>query len=1473
MSYEYDNDDDGYEMADDGAVIKSPHQQVSIHRSGSIHISSLGGTGKMEIGNNNNNNNNSTSTNHHHQPSEYNYNTLPHPQPPTNTPPTHVDSPSPPPTAYLNPSMSNDSSNTITTQLGDKIRRQAAQLQELQAAMNESQAYARLCEQRVCDLHPDHPLPVTEDSLGVASPQSRNNGGRNNNRPAAHNTGGVAKLRREKVALEQATTQLEKQLRTARTKVTEASRNLKEVRQQANAKDRELSFQRKKILKLEGTVQQMEVDVRSSAAAVGNPSLAASSIPNPSDKVNARNASLEKELTALRQSLQSEARTSEEQRVYIAVLESAVQAKATDMGLDKGQANLLTRLARLQGELSAKSREQEQSDSALKAFEVEMEDIRKREEKQAAQSNEQENKIHQLSERLTQFGRGEDDLLSAVKNLESEKAALLDYVEDNAARVADLSHQVQVLENEKLESTNRHTAALREQKQRLSEIKANKELLHIKTTESQAACASAVQDADSLRVRLGTVSERNQELEEDVQQHMNDITELREVQNELLETIREKTSAASASARELGMIRREQGSSDSEITTLTSKLNMLQIRMDAQKDLLRQDAKTATDALESDLERVLQDCAEYQTQLARVKEELTSTKQVVETEKNTVLALEDVRDELVGERDAQTDHLRDLTEMQEGLESTLYDAMDKLEKTEEELIELRSVRQACDRLNGDLKHMSLSTSGVPRTVFGSSEENHKNKTLADQTTLAFASWCRTDAVSRQLRLANMPSLATGVAMLGEQYQTSKDDADSAHSEKEVITRTLQDEIHGLRASKNMLENEMEHTNQVLNQERQRLEALSDELQDNQNELRDTRTELERTTCDLKENAMLLRRLTSVEEDKQALDLSHAALVLKHEDVALEFERLKEHSANLDSRAETLGSTCDTLRTSLEQARNDTVALQNEHRMDRQVFNEKIDHHSKEAMVSNTKADDLERRCLSLENELNMVRTRLDEESNGRERYTGESKELRGQVMRLEQELNRVNSLNNANKESDGITITTLERRATALTDQKEMMEASVVSLTTEIESVRRTLVRAVDDVCTKYAHQSQPVSVFVRSRSSKSGRPVTSALGSPPRRNSPSTKPGKRGFGTTSTNSISAPQVDGVRGAVRDMSTLLHALASTSIAQHEAEQQELRSVQQRTSSVETELRRAHDLLSTARRQHEGTLQSTTSELSSERERNRQLDGVVRQLRDNANRTSATNSELKHRISELDNNLVKAESDLANLRVSLSTAQQEVSFSREECDQLRQALRDTQDQASQLKREVENGNMEMENLEETVSNELSSLSEQHQLEVDRSRNYKDELDQMSNVLRNCRLDLEEVRNNNRHLKTEMQTTNENHSLTMNEQVHRSENDIAQLNMTLNGLKNQMETDQLRQENTLEALRAELSSAEATAGMLREQNEQLMEEKREATSEANRASNALSGQEALSRAEHAQNEALQHRVENLENELSR
>ena len=298
-------------------------------------------------------------------------------------------------------------------------------------------------------------------------------------------------MRREKTELESTNTQLEKQVRTARTKLTDTARNLKEMRQQASAKDRELEFSRKKTEKMEGRVQQLECELRS----VAHNNHVRPVSPQPStnldkeavDAANINIEMLEKEMTALRQSLQSEARTSEEQRVYIAVLENAVQAKAGEMGLDKGQADLLTKLARLQGELAAREREREQSESALKAFEAEMEDLRAREEMQEQQSSEQETKIRQLSDRLTQFGRGEDDLLNAVKTLESEKTALLDYVEDNATRVAELSHQVQKLEADKLESERERQQTQSQHRQLLSEATSSKELLQIKTAEAQAA--------------------------------------------------------------------------------------------------------------------------------------------------------------------------------------------------------------------------------------------------------------------------------------------------------------------------------------------------------------------------------------------------------------------------------------------------------------------------------------------------------------------------------------------------------------------------------------------------------------------------------------------------------------------------------------------------------------------------------------------------------------------------------------------------------------------------------------------------------------------------------------------------------------------------------------------------------------------------------------------------------------------------
>ena len=86
--------------------------------------------------------------------------------------------------------------------------------------LEDSYDYSRLCERRICELHPHHPIPITEDCLGVANvaaaqlvPKSSTGGG----------TGRSAKLRRENAELAESNKALEKQLKSARNKLTDVS--------------------------------------------------------------------------------------------------------------------------------------------------------------------------------------------------------------------------------------------------------------------------------------------------------------------------------------------------------------------------------------------------------------------------------------------------------------------------------------------------------------------------------------------------------------------------------------------------------------------------------------------------------------------------------------------------------------------------------------------------------------------------------------------------------------------------------------------------------------------------------------------------------------------------------------------------------------------------------------------------------------------------------------------------------------------------------------------------------------------------------------------------------------------------------------------------------------------------------------------------------------------------------------------------
>lgn len=431
------------------------------------------------------------------------------------------------------------------------------------------------------------------------------------------------------------------------------------------------------------------------------------------------------------------------------------------------------------------------------------------------------------------------------------------------------------------------------------------------------------------------------------------------------------------------------------------------------------------------------------------------------------------------------------------------------------------------------------------------------------------------------------------------------------------------------------------------------------------------------------------------------------------------------------------------------------------------------------------------------------------------------------------------------------TVTDLENRLRTTNETKISVESLVMSLTTEIESLRRTLSRSVDDVCDKYGRHIQPVSDFIRGR-------ATSHLS-----RSRSLSPSSRGISSSSSLATSV-NVEGARNAARDMSTLLHALASTSVAIIEEGKRETSQHQTKIQDTEHELRRAQDLLSQARRQHDNVLTTTQSELTKERERTRQMDLVVRQLRDVTVRTGQTNGEMSSRVDELERELERQLSshrtETLSLQNQLSTSRKETEREREEMMELKRKWRESTEKCERVERELEELRGEMAGLEETVSTELGNLSKVHAAEVERGRHHKERMELLDEELKQNRGRLVETSDEMTRLKREMLRKEEDYEQRVRslESAHAMElegTDARQQTLTL-----QLEECRARSDSVQEALRTELSSAEATVGMLREQNEQLMEERREATAEASRASDALNGQESLSRAEHAQNEIL-------------
>jgi chromosome segregation ATPase len=952
-------------------------------------------------------------------------------------------------------------------------------------------------------------------------------------------------------------------------------------------------------------------------------------------------------------------------------------------------------------------------------------------------------------------------------------------------------------------------------------------------------------------------------------------------------------------------------------------MQMLQLRMEAQKDLLRQDASAAVASLENELASAIGAHEACKQELAGVESRAAKLTKDLHIAEGDVDTLERTRDRLTAERDEQATRLDALESAQEQSERDVDELQEALSVATSELTVLREVRAACDRIKGDLVHMRglreieeaakmaedsggaftvevVVVEGKGETTVVTPNRKSKSKAKGSASTSGkgkpanaqalaerFASWCRGENTARQLKLASLPLLARGVSVLGSQFEANTQTLERTVREKEVVRRSLQEEIFSLRSQLETTRDSESRLSEAEANHKVQIRDLSEELKDTQNEFARTSADLDRAEASGESLRMLLedreRTLGLTEETLARAQNDLEARTLERNENLAELEGLRDEHVRLKGEHALLGEETTRhkdevarLRKDVATRRKDFAALQEGHLRDREVLHEKVQPHvgavffpvppppptpppSHCLPLANTrhlvsphphtpipttlffpnvmqisrseatetqafeKAQSLGVQVAQLEAKVSRMSALLADESTSSQRATGELRHLREELHLVSAEREKLSAQleadrrsNTAEKDAMETRNAGLEARLRALVETKGITDSTVVSLTTEVESIRRTILRAVDDVCTRYGHESQPIAGFAANRGT--GSPGRRSRSNSPSRNSAMT-PGR---------SIAAPQIEGVRGAVRQMSALLHSLAAGSVTLHNLEASQLATVRSQSTATEAELRRAQELLSQARAQHASVVQTTSANLEGERERNRQLEALVERLRRETSQQGGSLGELQARCASLNGQVITFRAEIASLRMQLEQSSADAAMLRDES-----SSKDVK--ITQLRSDLEASRSELDALEAQVTSDLTSLASQHTEAIGQSKHLRLTLEEAQSELRLTKNALEEAQSDLRLTKSSLTDANsqrdqlnrevvrqqEDFAARMQERMSSAQVELQSLKQRLADATAQVEQVRTKSEFELEQLRSELGGSEATVGMLREQ----------------------------------------------------
>ena len=286
----------------------------------------------------------------------------------------------------------------LSQQLGEKIRSQAHRLAALEQ-------YRLLCEQRLLEFDPDHPLPVLPEHLG----------------------------------------------------------------NDASASDRtELHQALQRIARLEQELAQSQVKVPLSefhSFPAPSTQLSHGQLQELYSALYFKAQSLMREKADLEEGLRTETLQTEEQRAYIEALKQALEAKMEQWGVRPGSIDLFTELSQTKSQLDRLKHEKVKSSGALSEQQDSLQDVQRQLALRTKEAADSQGKSRALSKELQEVTRALQQSVDELSKLEEEKAALLDYVKEHAELEKALTEAQTALSTDLKAEKDEHSLTLQRLKQ------------------------------------------------------------------------------------------------------------------------------------------------------------------------------------------------------------------------------------------------------------------------------------------------------------------------------------------------------------------------------------------------------------------------------------------------------------------------------------------------------------------------------------------------------------------------------------------------------------------------------------------------------------------------------------------------------------------------------------------------------------------------------------------------------------------------------------------------------------------------------------------------------------------------------------------------------------------------------------------------------------------------------------------------